>query len=78
MSTFSFDSSLSAEANIERFYAHLSTLDANFAALLKNNLSTMLPLSDSSQIRGTRRVAFNRAIMAALEKSEATPGDEPA
>lgn len=73
MSTFSFDPSLSADENIERFFGHLETTDDKLTKLLKANIEKMLPFPDT-QDRSARRVSFNSAVANALDLPKDTSG----
>lgn len=74
MTSFSFDSSLSADENIDRFFEHLKTTNPEFADLLKTHMETMLPLREHTQDRSARRVAFNKSITAALKPTDKDSG----
>lgn len=77
MADFAFDEKLSPRENITRFLAHLDTVDADMAALLRANIGTMIPLPTGSD-RSNRRVEFNRHIIAALDALPDPSGGAPA
>lgn len=66
---FRFDQSLSAQENIERFYAHMATIDPNQTKLLKDHIGKMIPLQDAGD-RGTQRAAFIKEILKDLDTVE--------
>ena len=74
MPTFSFDSTLSTKDNIEKFLAHLDTIDLDMSSLLRANISSLLPLPEGLD-RSTRRTKFNQAISAGLDSLSSTPAE---
>lgn len=74
MPTFSFDETLSPKENIEKFLAHLDTVDHDMAVLLTANISNLLPLPEGPD-RSTRRVQFNKAILVGLDALNAPSGE---
>ena len=79
MPDFEFDPSISSEANIERFYEHLATVDTSLAYLLKTEIKRLLPLP-SSQSRTEARMAVDRSIRDAIipPKSEGKASSDSA
>ena len=65
MPNFEFDPSISSEANIERFYGHLATVNTSLADLLKTEIKRLLPLP-SGPDRTEARMAVDRAIHNAI------------
>ena len=63
---FRFDSSLTPQQNIERFVAHMETVDADRTKLLKDNIDKMLPLQDGAA-RTTQRANFVKDILKDLD-----------
>ena len=61
--TFDFDPALSATENIVKYYTHLESVDAEFATLLKAQLSGILPLSENAPQRAASRQKFNEAVL---------------
>ncbi len=70
---FEFETSLSAVQNIDQFYKHLETIDADFAALLKKQLPPILPLSDVPAQKKLSRQKFNEAIVKHLDLPKSGP-----
>lgn len=70
---FEFETTLSAAQNIDKFYKHLDTIDADFAALLKKLLPPILPLSDVSTQKKASRQKFNEAVVKHLDLPKAGP-----
>ena len=68
---FEFEASLSAAQNIDKFYKHLETIDADFAALLKKQLAPILPISDVPAQKKTTRQKFNEAVVKHLDQPKA-------
>jgi hypothetical protein len=68
---FDFDSSLSAAQNIEKFYRHLESVDAELAAVLKTNLPAVVPEVPAQ--RRTVRQTFNEAVLKHLDRPKAGP-----
>ena len=68
---FDFDSSLSAAQNIEKFYRHLESVDAELAAVLKANLPAVVPEVPAQ--RRTVRQTFNEAVLKHLDLPKAGP-----
>lgn len=73
MMPFEFEDSLSAAQNIDKFYKHLETVDAAFAALLKQQLQPILPLSDVPAQKKATRQKFNEAVVKHLDQPKAGP-----
>ena len=65
---FEFETALSAAQNIDKFYKHLESTDAEFAALLKKNLPLLLPLPDAPAQRKAVRQKFNETIIKHLDQ----------
>lgn len=74
MAVFEFDPSLSPEANIERFYTHLATIEPELTKILKANISRLLPLP-AGQERSSARSAVNQAIQDSLMTPGPTDSD---
>ena len=70
---FEFETSLSAVQNIDKFYKHLEAIDADFAALLKKQLTPILPLSDVPTQKKSSRQKFNEAVVKHLDQPKAGP-----
>jgi len=70
---FEFETSLSAAQNIDKFYKHLETIDADFAALLKKQLPPILPISDVAAQKKATRQKFNEAVVKHLDQPKAGP-----
>ena len=70
---FEFETSLSAAQNIDKFYKHLETIDADFAALLKKQLQPILPLSDMPAHKKSARQEFNDAVVKHLDQPKIGP-----
>ena len=67
MSEFHFDPSLSSDDNLDAFWAHLRTINPEYAKQLENNLPLMLPLSATGADRTEARERFNGAISKVLD-----------
>jgi hypothetical protein len=65
---FEFETSLSAAQNIDKFYKHLETVDADFATLLKSQLPPILPISDVAAQKKSTRQKFNEAVVKHLDQ----------
>jgi len=70
---FAFSETATAEENIEAFLSHLECLDAEMAALLRANVSELLPLPTDNAKKNRARARFNSEVSKALESEE--PGD---
>lgn len=70
---FEFEDSLSAAQNIDKFYKHLETVDSAFAALLKQQLQSILPIPDLPAQKKSTRQKFNEAVVKHLDQPEAGP-----
>jgi hypothetical protein len=70
---FEFETSLSAVQNIDKFYKHLETIDADFAALLKKQLQLILPISDLPAHKKSTRQRFNEAVVKHLDQPKVGP-----
>jgi hypothetical protein len=70
---FEFETSFSASQNIDKFYKHLETIDADFAALLKKQLLPILPLSDVPAQKKSSRQKFNEEVVKYLDQPKVGP-----
>jgi hypothetical protein len=70
---FDFDSTLSAAENIEKFYKHMESIDAELAAILKTQLPAILPLSENVSQRTAVRQKFNEAVLKQLDRPKVVP-----
>ena len=70
---FEFETSFSAAQNIDKFYKHLETIDADFAALLQKQLQPILPISDAAAQKKATRQKFNEAVVKHLDQPKAGP-----
>jgi hypothetical protein len=69
--TFDFDPALSATQNIDKFHKYLESVDSEFAAVLRTQLTTMLPLSEVTSQRTASRQKFNEAVLKHLDQPKA-------
>ncbi len=67
---FDFSPDASSKENIDNFLAHLETVDAEFARLLKRNIGELLPLPEQSGARTRARKAFNAKVLEFLDSQE--------
>ena len=70
---FDFDSNLSAAQNIEKFHKHMESIDSELAAILKAQLSALLPLSENVSQRTAARQRFTEAALKQLDRPKAGP-----
>jgi hypothetical protein len=70
---FQFDPKLTVEDNLQRFSDALNAQDPEFAVIFRTHIYLMLPFSAEANDRGDARVAFNKAIAAALDALGETP-----
>lgn len=70
---FDFDSNLSAAQNIEKFHKYMESIDSELAAIMKAQLSALLPLSENVSQRTAARQKFTEAILKQLDRPKAGP-----
>jgi len=68
MPKFTFDAALSDSENIERFFNELHAVDPEMAALLKANISGLLPFPSAPEQRAPKRAAINAAVRKVLDQ----------
>lgn len=74
--SFKFDPSVSSEANLDRFFEHLESIDSDLSTLLKDNVDALVPLPDPPG-RTSARSAFNKVVADFLDAStKVDKGDE--
>jgi hypothetical protein len=67
MPRFAFDPNLMPPDNIELFYAHLRSIDAELANILQTAIREILPLPDAGPERNSKRSRANSLIQRALD-----------
>jgi hypothetical protein len=76
MEEFRFDQELSTDDNIKSFYFYLQNIDPDLAEILKANIGKLIPLPPQGSKRSDARIAFNRAVIDALETGTPFPGTD--
>ncbi len=71
-----FDPDLTPEENINRFMDHLTSVDADLTAILKQHVGALLPLPRSPQEKTAVRESVNRDISAALDILESKDAND--
>ncbi|WP_428304802.1 hypothetical protein [Lacipirellula sp.] len=66
MGTFRFDGNKSVDDNLDSFFEHLKGVNAEFSAILREEIGTMIPLPEG-QRRTTARTAFSTAVARKLD-----------
>ena len=75
MTSFAFDPKKSADENIAAFFDFLTTVDPECNNILRDNVSSLLPLPPPGPQRTIVRQAFNEAVKHSLSAIEGSKGE---
>lgn len=67
MPDFSFDPKLSSSANIDKYFTHLESIDAELAQALKQHIGLVCPIPESPADKQAARKRFSEKILEILE-----------
>jgi hypothetical protein len=67
MPSFTFDEARTPQENIQLFYEHIRSVDAELANILQTGIGEILPLPEAGPDRNPRRSRANSLIQQALD-----------
>jgi hypothetical protein len=67
MPSFKFDETRTPQENIQLFYEHLRSVDAELATILQTGIGELLPLPEAGPDRNPKRLRANSLIQRALD-----------